>query len=137
VAGYSGTPLAKKLGIAPSMMITAVGAPDDLREWLAPMPPDVSWVGGGKARLDLALMFVTRRAEVERRFFPLAGRVEPAGAIWIAWPKKASGIATDVTENALREIILPTGYVDTKVCAISEVWSGLKFVLRKELRPPR
>ncbi len=135
MAGYSGTPLTKKLGIAPSMTVTAVGAPDDLREWLAPMPPDVQWVGGGKARLDLALMFVTRRAEVERRFLPLAGRVAPEGAIWIAWPKKASGLATDVTENALREIILPTGYVDTKVCAINEVWSGLKFVLRKELRP--
>jgi hypothetical protein len=137
MAGYSGTPLAKKLGIAPSMTITVIGAPDDLREWLAPMPPDVKWVTGGKARLDLAIMFVTRRAEVERRFSPLARRVEPEGAIWIAWPKKASGLATDVTENALREIILPTGYVDTKVCAISEVWSGLKFVLRKELRPKR
>lgn len=135
MAGYSGTPLAKKLGIAPSMTVTAVGAPDDLREWLAPMPPDVQWVGGGKARLDLAIMFVTRRAEVERRFLPLGRRVAPEGAIWIAWPKKASGLATDVTENALREIILPTGYVDTKVCAINEVWSGLKFVLRKELRP--
>lgn len=134
MVGYSGTPLAKKLGIAPSMTVTAVGAPDDLREWLAPMPPDVKWVGG-KGRLDLAIMFATRRGEVGRRFSALAGRVEPAGAIWIAWPKKASGIATDVTENALREIILPTGYVDTKVCAISEVWSGLKFVLRKELRP--
>jgi hypothetical protein len=134
VAGYSGTPLAKKLGIAPSMTVTAVGAPDELREWLAPMPPDVKWIGG-RGRLDLAIMFVTRRAEVSQRFPALAGRVEPAGAIWIAWPKKASGIATDVTENALREIILPTGYVDTKVCAISEVWSGLKFVLRKELRP--
>ncbi|MEP6658645.1 MAG: DUF3052 domain-containing protein [Acidimicrobiales bacterium] len=117
------------------MTVTAVGAPDDLREWLAPMPPDVQWVGGGKARLDLAIMFVTRRAEVERRFLPLGRRVAPEGAIWIAWPKKASGLATDVTENALREIILPTGYVDTKVCAINEVWSGLKFVLRKELRP--
>jgi hypothetical protein len=134
MAGYSGTPLAKKLGIVPSMTVTAVSAPDDLREWLAPMPPDVKWIGG-KGRLDLAIMFVTRRAEVARRFSTLAGRVEPAGALWIAWPKKASGIATDVTENALREIILPTGYVDTKVCAISEVWSGLKFVLRKELRP--
>jgi hypothetical protein len=137
VAGYSGTPLAKKLGIAPTMTITAIGAPDDLREWLAPMPPDVQWVGGGKARLDLAIVFVTRRAEVERRFPTLAGRVQPEGAIWIAWPKKASGLVTDVTENVLREIILPTGYVDTKVCAISEVWSGLKFVLRRELRPKR
>ncbi len=134
MAGYSGTPLAKKLGIAPSMTVTAVSAPDELREWLAPMPPDVKWIGG-KGRLDLAVMFATRRAEVSRRFPALARRVEPAGAIWIAWPKKASGIATDVTENDLREIILPTGYVDTKVCAISEVWSGLKFVLRKELRP--
>jgi len=134
VAGYSGTPLAKKLGIAPSTTVTAVSAPDDLREWLAPMPPDVKWVGG-KGRVDLAIVFVTRRAEVGRRFSALTARVEPEGAIWIAWPKKASGIASDVTENALREIILPTGYVDTKVCAISEVWSGLKFVLRKELRP--
>ena len=125
MAGYSGTPLAKKLGIAPSMTVTAVGAPDELREWLAPMPPDVKWIGG-RGRLDLAIMFVTRRAEVSQRFPALARRVEPAGAIWIAWPKKASGIATDVTENALREIILPTGYVDTKVCAISEVWSGAR-----------
>lgn len=137
MAGYSGTPLAKKRGIAASMTITAIGAPDDLRAWLAPMPDDVTWVGGSRARVDLALLFVTRRAEVVRRFAGLASRVAPEGAVWLAWPKKASGVATDVTENGLREIILPTGFVDTKVCAISEVWSGLKFVLRKELRPTR
>jgi hypothetical protein len=93
------------------------------------------WKRALRAPVDLAVVFFTARADIVKRWPALTGAVGPQGVVWVAWPKKASGVATDVTEDALRELLLPTGWVDVKVCAIDDTWSGLKFVLRKELRP--
>jgi hypothetical protein len=136
VAGYSGTPLARKLGIKEGWTIAAVGAvPDDLAQLLDPLPPGVRLRRQARAPLDLAIAFFEERREVVGRWPSLTGAVGPAGTIWVAWPKRSSGIATDLTEDCFREDLLPTGWVDTKVCAVDETWSGLRFVLRKELRP--
>jgi hypothetical protein len=85
-------------------------------------------------RLDVIVCFLTRRRELERRIEPLRAALQPAGGLWLAWPKRSSGVATDLDENVLREIVLPTGLVDNKVCAIDATWSGLRFVLRRQLR---
>ncbi len=133
-AGYSGTPLAKKLGLRAGDRVALIGAPDGFEALLEPLPEGVTLLTRATAGLDAIVLFVTRRAEVERRHAALASRLTPAGMLWLAWPKRASGVPTDVTEDVLREVILPSGMVDTKVCAIDETWSGLRFVRRKELR---
>ena len=138
MSGYSGTPLARKLGIKESATIAATGAvPDDLPDLLVPLPPGVRWKQTTRAPLDLVLAFFTRRADVVRRWPALTAAVGPEGVVWVAWPKRSSGVATDLTEDAFREDLLPSGWVDVKVCAIDETWSGLKMVLRKELRPAK
>lgn len=145
-AGYSGTQLARKLGLKEAWRLALVGAPDEFGPELDPMPDGVTVTrtpdtGSGPididagAGVDLALLFVTQRHDLARLFPQVGRRLPPAGALWVAWPKRTSGRATDVTENVLREVCLPLGWVDTKVCAITDVWSGLKFVLRKENRP--
>jgi hypothetical protein len=134
VAGYSGTPLWKKLGVAPGHRVALVRPPHGFAKLLGPLLDGVSLVGP-RARADVAVVFVLSRAELARDFTRVAARLEPAGGLWVAWPKKASGVATDVTENVARDVGLPTGYVDNKVCAIDDVWSALRFVLRKENRP--
>jgi hypothetical protein len=127
-AGYSGTPLAKKLGFKEGMRAVYVDAPDGF---------SIAGVAT-RARLakgtDLVLCFVKARRDLERRLPALRRSIEPAGMLWIAWPKRASKVATDITEDVVREVALPTGLVDTKVCAIDEVWSGLRLVVRRELR---
>jgi hypothetical protein len=135
VAGYSGTPLATKLGIKEGMAVAVSGAPDGFAGSLAPLPADVTWKRTVRKPLDLVVAFFTTRAAVTRQRDRLTAAVGPAGTVWVAWPKKSSGVATDLTEDAFRELLLPTGWVDVKVCAIDDTWSGLKFVLRKELRP--
>ena len=135
MAGYSGTPLARKLGIGEGMRITAPGAPEDFAQLLDPLPAGVTWKATARAPLDLAVSFFTERAQVTRRVPALQRALGPFGVLWVAWPKRASGVETDLTEDGFRELVLPTGWVDTKVCAIDDTWSGLKFVLRKELRP--
>lgn len=136
MAGYSGTPLAKKLGIKPGFSLVLVEAPGGFENLLEGLPDDVEPVRGlkGKSPVDVAVVFVTRRAELSKRFAQAAGRLsEQTGAgIWIAWPKKSSGVATNITENAIREICLPSGLVDNKVCAIDETWSGLRMVRRRK-----
>ncbi|MEA2902091.1 MAG: hypothetical protein QOH36_1978 [Actinomycetota bacterium] len=141
-AGYSGTPLPRKLGIKEGFRVALVGTPAGFGPELDPLPAGVHLVRrlGASAPVDLALLFVTSRHDLADRFLPLAAHLPPAGALWVAWPKKSSvpkksGIVTDLTEDVLREVCLPLGWVDTKVCAVTEVWSGLKFVLRKENRP--
>lgn len=134
-AGYSGTPLAKKLGIERSGRVLLWGAPASFA--LGALPPDVritKSIPKTKGAIDVAVMFMKQRRPLEAGFARVAKTLKPAGGLWIAWPKKSSGVATDLTEDVLREAILPSGYVDNKVCAIDEVWSGLRFVLRKELR---
>ena len=137
VAGYSGTPLPRKLGIKEGFRVALVGAPSTFGPELHPLPDGVHLLRRvpAEAEVDLALLFVTRRGDLARRFPDLATHLPPAGALWVAWPKRSSGVATDLTEDVLREVCLPLGWVDTKVCAVTEVWSGLKFVLRKENRP--
>ena len=133
--GYSGTPLAAKLGIKPGHRVALLGAHDDFeRDTLGELPADVAVRrrAGGKA--DVIVSFHTRRAELERRLPALRAMMEPAAGLWIAWPKRASRVPTDITEEVLREIALPTGLVDNKVCAIDETWSGLRLVIRLEHR---
>jgi hypothetical protein len=133
-SGYSGTPLARKLGLHDGDRVALVGAPDGFEALLEPLPQVASLSRRLGTTLDMIVFFATRRAEIERRHEGLAARLTPAGMLWLAWPKRASGVPTDVTEDVLREVILPSGMVDTKVCAIDETWSGLRFVRRKELR---
>ena len=134
-AGYSATPLPRKLGIKPGQRVVLLGAPEGFeRDMQGELPPDVSVRRRAGGRADVILSFHTRRAELERRLPTLRAMMEPAAGLWIAWPKRASGVPTDITEDALREIALPTGLVDNKVCAIDEIWSGLRLVIRLEHR---
>jgi hypothetical protein len=135
VAGYSGTPLARKLGIAPGDRIALLGAPAGFA--VPDLPPGVEVRTRARGRFAVIVSFHTRRADFERRFSTLLDVLEVDGGLWIAWPKRASGVATDMTENVVREVGLPTGVVDNKVAAIDEVWSGLRLVWRKELRAAR
>jgi hypothetical protein len=130
VAGYSGTPLAQKLGIKPGHVVVQLGGPVGLL-------PDVVVRRRLPASADVVLFFATERAALERRLPALRSCIEPAAWLWVCWPKKASRVPTDITEDVIREVVLPTGLVDVKVCAIDDVWSGLKLVVRKELRAPR
>ena len=133
-AGYSGTPLAKKLGIVEESSVAVVSAPDDFRELLAPIPAGVTFRSSLRGRADVVVFFTTRRAEFARRIESAGRTIFPAGGLWIAWPKRASGVATDMTEDVVRDVALPLGLVDNKVCAIDETWSGLRLVWRRELR---
>jgi hypothetical protein len=136
VAGYSGTPLPKKLGITSGARVALVSAPPGFERELEPLPPGARVsrrVGNG---VDVVVFFTTRRRDLERRFPKLAGALDPAGGLWIAWPKRSSGVDTDLTEDVTREVGLPTGLVDNKVCAIDATWSGIRFVIRKENRLP-
>jgi hypothetical protein len=128
-AGYSGTPLARKLGFKEGMRVVYVNSPDGFA---------IEGIEDVRARLgkgtDLVVFFTEQRRELERRLDALRRAIEPDGMLWVAWPKRASGVATDMTEDVVRDVALPTGLVDTKVCAIDDVWSGLRLVVRRELR---
>lgn len=134
-AGYSGTPLVKKLGVRPGMKVAIVGAPEGFADGtLGELPAGVavaSRLGGSK---DMVIFFTTERAELSSNLGALREAIAPDGMVWVAWPKKAAKVPTDMTEDVVREVALPTGLVDVKVCAIDATWSGLKLVIRKELR---
>jgi hypothetical protein len=132
-AGYSGTPLATKLGVKAGMQAAWLGAPAHFGDLLGALD-GVRVKARATAPLDVVVLFATRRAELARRLPALRRAVAPAGAVWAAWPKRASGVPTDVTENVVRDVALPLGLVDVKVCAIDDTWSGLRLVIRKELR---
>jgi hypothetical protein len=136
MAGYSGTPLAKKLGIGVGARVLLVGEPREFQAALGELPEGVEMtsVSAGKGVFDVAVVFVKERAKLGTVFARVTKRMTSAGGVWIAWPKRTSGIATDISEQTLRDVLLPTGWVDNKVCAVDETWSGLRFVLRKELR---
>jgi hypothetical protein len=139
-AGYSGTPLPKKLGIKPGHRIRLIGAPEGFGRTLGELPRPVEVVAGddeGGARLDLVLFFTDSADALRTRFDALAASLTPAGMLWVAWPKKASKVPTDITEDTVREVFLPLGLVDNKVCAVNEIWSGLRVVWRKENRASR
>ena len=133
-AGYSGTPLPQKLGIKEQHKVALIGAPSGFTLGALPMGVALQRSLAGKAVLDVLVVFVTRRADLVARIASCRPRMQPAAGLWIAWPKRASGMATDITEDTVREVALPTGLVDNKVCAIDETWSGLRLVIRKELR---
>ena len=137
-AGYSGTPLARKLGIGDGASIVLLGAPDGFDEVLAPLPEGVRIrrrLPRKGRQADVAVLFVTAGADLDRRFDAVASALTPAGGLWVAWPKKSSGVPTDLTENVIRDIGVAHGMVDNKVCAVTDVWSGLRFVLRLKDRP--
>jgi hypothetical protein len=129
VAGYSGTPLAHKLGIRPGHRVAVVSAPAGFAETLR-LPPRVQLRTQARGRLDVVVFFVTRRAELSRRFPGMERGLEDNGGLWIAWPKRTSGVATNLTENLVRDVGLDCGLVDNKVAAIDNIWSGLRFVRR-------
>ena len=133
-AGYSGTPLAGKLGIKPGFTILAVNAPGDYRSLLAPLPDPVTFVNTLTKSVDLIHLFTKSATELDERLRLWRSAMKADGTIWISWPKKASKVPTDITEDVIRAIALPMGLVDVKVCAVDETWSGLKLVVRKELR---
>lgn len=133
-SGYSGTPLPRKLGVKEGHRVAWLSAPDAFAGALGELPSGVAVQTRLGKGLDVLVQFVTERAELARRLPKLKEAVFPAGAAWIAWPKKASKVPTDVTEDVVREECLPLGLVDVKVCAIDETWSGLKLVVRKGLR---
>jgi hypothetical protein len=132
--GYSGTPLARKLGIAAGARVVVVNEPPGYRDWLAPLPEGVRFDAEVSAQAEVVHVFADRRAELAAQLDSVRGRIAPAAAVWVSWPKKASKVTTDITEDTIRELALPLGFVDVKVCAVSDVWSGLKLVIRKALR---
>ena len=134
MAGYSDTPLAKKLGIKEGFKVFLVKAPVQYRALLAPLPASVSFTRTANTSTHLVHAFATERAALVRLLLTLRKKLSSEAAIWVSWPKKSSKVATDITEDTIREVALPLGYVDIKVCAVTEVWSGLKLVVRKELR---
>lgn len=134
-AGYSGTPLPQKLGFKPGTRYLLVGAPDDYTRTLGALPDGCTACRPRDMDLNLIQFFTSSAKALTSHFAPLAAKLQPAGALWISWPKKSSGVATDVTETDVRRIGLAAGLVDVKVCAVDEVWSGLKFVRRLKDRP--
>jgi hypothetical protein len=134
MAGYSGTPLATKLGIKPGFTVLAVGAPANYVSLLDPLPGDVTFVKKLTKSVDLIHLFTKAAAELEAKLRSWRHAMKSDGTIWVSWPKKASKVPTDITEDGIREVALPMGLVDVKVCAVDETWSGLKLVVRKELR---
>jgi hypothetical protein len=132
--GYSGTPLAKKLGIKPDCRIFVENAPDDYSVLLAPLPQGVDFAKKLTAQVDLVLLFTKDATELTAKLKKYRATIKDNAVIWISWPKKAAKVATDITEDVIRSIALPLGLVDTKVCAVDAVWSGLKLVVRLENR---
>ncbi|HYV02970.1 MAG TPA: DUF3052 domain-containing protein [Blastocatellia bacterium] len=133
--GYSGTPLAKKLGIKEGFRVALVGAPKGFRGELEGLPKNVEFVTSVEQSLDLIVFFTKSQFDLRGNFSRLAAQLAPAGMLWISWPKKASGVVTDLSDAIVRQTGLDAGLVDTKVCAVNDVWSGLKFVIRVKDRP--
>jgi hypothetical protein len=136
-AGYSGTPLVRKLGIKPGSRLALVDAPDGFDRTLGELPAGVGVSRAARGPADVIVAFFAERARLEQRLPALREALEPAGGLWIAWPKRSSGVATDLTENVVRELGLAAALVDNKVCAIDAVWSGLRLVYRLRDRPER
>ena len=132
--GYSRTPLAKKLGFTDGVRVTVLNAPDGYESWLDGLPPSVSIARTLPRSPSAVHLFETKRAALARRLKDLRGRLEPDGFVWVSWPKKSSGVPTEITEDVVRDVALPLGFVDVKVCAVTETWSGLKLVIRRGLR---
>lgn len=134
MTGYSGRPLAAKLGLKPGMTMKAVHAPKDYRAILAPLPDGVRIAGRMRAKADIVHHFAKQKDELAKSLASYRGSLDPATPLWVSWPKKSSGVATDITEDTIRALALPLGFVDIKVCAVTDVWSGLKLVVRRDRR---
>ncbi len=137
MAGYSGTPLLQKLGIRPGHRISTANAPGDFVPMVGALPDGAGFVGSSAKDVDIIVSFESSLGSFQKRLPSLAKRIKADGMIWIAWPKKASGVVTDISEDLVRNAALAHGLVDTKVCAIDDTWSGLKLVIRKENRARR
>lgn len=133
-AGYSGKPLIDKLGLKPGMRACAIGAPDNYVAMLGVGEADIVFEAQPASGVVFLHLFASRRGDLEERLPELMRLMDRDGMIWVSWPKKSSGVETDIREDAIREVALPLGLVDVKVCAVDEIWSGLKLVIRKELR---
>ena len=133
-AGYSDTPLAKKLNLRDDQRVWFHAMPENVQDEIGEYALDLIFVADPAEGIDAAHVFVTERAELESHLAALRHQITPDGHIWVSWPKQASKVTTDITEDTIRDIALPLGLVDTKVCAVDDVWSGLKLVIRKELR---
>jgi len=134
MAGYSGTPLVKKLGIKQGFKVFVKNPPCEYGALLVELPENVEMVNKLKTELDMIHLFTRSRRELKNEIKKYQSKIKQAGMIWVSWPKKASNISTDVTEDVIREIVLPLGLVDVKVCAVDDIWSGLKLVIRTENR---
>ena len=134
MAGYSGTPLARKLGLKEGSTVLAINPPADYRKLLEPIPAGVQFVSRVSTTTDLVHLFTTRQAELRKTLTSLRTRIRPDAAIWVSWPKRTAKVPTDIIEDTIREVAIPMGYVDIKVAAFDEVWSALKLVIRKALR---
>lgn len=134
LAGYSGTPLAKKLGVVANVCVVTRWAPDDYAQLLEPIPAGVKFEKKVSRTTDVVHVFTVEKSKLAEELTALRDRIRRDAAVWVSWPKRASRVATDITEDTIRELALPLGFVDVKVCAVSKMWSGLKLVIRKELR---
>ena len=132
-AGYSGTPLAKKLSLRDGQRVWFDGMPDSVADEIGEYALQLTFSDPAKG-IDAAHIFVTERTDLDAKLAALRTQIAPDGQVWVSWPKKASKVPTEITEDTIREVALPMGFVDVKVCAIDETWSGLKLVIRKELR---
>lgn len=134
MAGYSGTPLPQKLGIKPGTIVVAIDPPENYRKLLGQVPNGVNFGTRPVGNTKFVHLFATRRSELAKHLSILRRKVAEDAAIWVSWPKKSSGVATDVTEDVIRAVALPLGFVDIKVCAVDKTWSGLKLMIRRENR---
>ncbi|MCB1183655.1 DUF3052 domain-containing protein [bacterium] len=133
-AGYSGTPLNRKLGLGPGLRLRVVNAPDHYADLVAPLPEGVVFATRISPTVGLVHHFTTSHTELAGALARYRAKLAPDAVVWVSWPKKSSGVASTVTEDIIRRLALPLGFVDVKVCAVDAVWSGLKLVVRKELR---
>ena len=134
MVGYAETPLAKKLGLKEGSSLVLVGAPDNYAVLIGPVPNNVKIAARVSKTTDIVHVFSTRRIEIGNFLAACRSKLKSSATVWVSWPKKSSKVPTDITEDVIRELALPLGFVDVKVCAVTEVWSGLKLVVRKELR---
>ena len=134
-AGYSGTPLPKKLGIKPGARVCMLGEPTDYQSLLEPLPERVTFTRTMSPDVDLTHIFATGLVDLTKALQKARKNIRSDAMVWVSWPKKSAKVPTDITEDRIREVALPMGFVDVKVCAVTAVWSGLKLVIRKELRP--
>ena len=134
MAGYSGTPLPQKLGIKPGLIVVAIAPPDNYRKLLGQIPSGVNFATRPVGSTKFVHLFVKERRALQQHLQSLRNKVAEDASVWVSWPKKSAGVQTDVTEDVIRAVALPLGFVDVKVCAVDEIWSGLKLVIRREYR---